>query len=386
MSDATQVRRVQFFDTTLRDGEQAPGAAMATADKCRVAALLEELRVDVIEAGFAASNDAAAEAIQLVSGVVTQPTICSLARAVEGDIIAAHRALRTAKRSRVHIFLATERNHMAVKLGLSPQEVITRAYQSVRQATALFDEVEFSPEVASKTDPSFLYEVIDAVVSAGARIVNIPDTVGYLLPDAYGRLVASVLERAAPSVRYSVHCHDDLGCATASSLAGLAAGATQVECTINGIGERAGNASLEEIAVAIAVHSDTLGLYHTLDLSVLNRLSRLVAEATRIPVAPNKAVVGKNAFAHESGIHQAGVIKSAALYELVDPALVGAVRQLPLGRLSGRHGLGAALTRLGYQYDIATLALVYELFLDLATQQVSVTDADLHRLMERITV
>jgi 2-isopropylmalate synthase len=334
-------RRIQIFDTTLRDGEQSPGIALQPHAKAEIASQLERLGVDVVEAGFAGSSPGDFEGVRAV--------VAALARANQVDIDAAAEALAAARRSRVHIVLGTSPIHMQAKLSLDPDEVVELARWSVGYAAARLDEVEFSCEDATRSDPAFVARVCRTVIAAGATVVNLPDTVGYALPADYAAFIADV-RRLCPDLRdvtLSVHCHDDLGLAVANSLAGIQAGADQVECTINGLGERAGNASLEEIVVALHVRADRFDVVTDVDTTQIMRTSRLVSERTGYVVQPNKAVVGANAFAHEAGIHQDGMLKDARTYQIIDPAHVGHRMTLPLGKHSGRHAFARACAELG---------------------------------------
>jgi 2-isopropylmalate synthase len=342
-------RRIQIFDTTLRDGEQSPGIALRPDDKAEIAQQLERLGVDVIEAGFAGSSPGDFEGVRAVVGAVSAPIVASLARARREDLDAAAEALVDAARSRIHIVLATSALHMEKKLGLEPEEVVHLARWAVEYAAERADEVEFSCEDATRSDPAFAARVCRVVIEAGATIVNLPDTVGYSLPAEYAGFLAE-LRRRCPELRdvtLSVHCHNDLGLAVANSLAGIQAGAEQVECTVNGIGERAGNASLEEIVVALKVRDDQFGVDTGIETSEITAASRLVSERTGYVVQPNKAVVGANAFAHEAGIHQDGMLKDRRTYQIIDPVDVGVRMTLPLGKHSGRHAFTLALAERG---------------------------------------
>ncbi len=385
---------VRIFDTSLRDGEQAPGASMNTAEKLEVARALSRLGVDVIEAGFpAASPDdhAAVRAIAAEVGVVPTegrpqhepPIICGLARCTRGDIEAAWSAVQGARHPRIHTFLATSDIHLEHKLRISRPEMVARAVEGVRFARSLCEDVEFSPEDAGRTHPAFLHEVLGEVIKAGATTLNIPDTVGYTLPDEFGALITGILSHTpgARDVTISVHCHDDLGLALANSLSGLRAGARQAEVTVNGIGERAGNASLEELVMALRTRAAVLGLETGIDTRQLCRASRLVSRCTSYPVPPNKAVVGANAFAHESGIHQDGMLKNARTYEIMRPEDVGAAQTtLILGKHSGRHAFSRRLAELGWPLEGSQLDRAFADFKVLADRKKSVHDADLAAL------
>ena len=382
------LEHVRIFDTSLRDGEQSPGATMTSIEKLDLARALARLRVDVIEAGFpAASPDdlAAVRAIADEVGTATNPPIiCALARASRGDIDRAWEAVRAAARPRIHTFLATSELHMQHKLRMTRTEVATRIAEMVAYARSLCEDVEFSPEDAGRSEPAFLYEVLELAIRAGATTLNIPDTVGYTTPDEFGALIAGIREHVpgAKDVVISVHCHDDLGLATANTLAGIAAGARQAEVTINGIGERAGNASLEEVVMALHTRAPRFGVTTGVDTTQLVRTSKLVSSCTGMPVQPNKAIVGANAFAHESGIHQDGMLKHDATYEIMRPETVGATQTtLVLGKHSGRAALAARLAELGFPIEGAALDRVFARFKELADRRKQVTDADLEVLV-----
>jgi 2-isopropylmalate synthase len=334
-------RRIQVFDTTLRDGEQSPGIALQPHEKAEIAAQLERLGVDVVEAGFPAASPGDFDGVRAVAAALTRATVAAFARARREDVEAAAEALEAAHRSRLHVVIATSALHMEKKLGLTPEEVIERARDTVAYAATLVDEVEFCCEDATRSDPVFVAQVCRAAVRAGATTVNLPDTVGCTLPADYAKFVASV-RRRLPNVTLSVHCHNDLGLAVANTLAGVQAGAGQVECTVNGIGERAGNAALEEVVMALTLHRAQFGVVTGIDTTELTRASRLVSELTGYDVQRNKAVVGANAFAHEAGIHQDGMLKDERTYQIMDPVSVGARTTLPLGKHSGRHAFARA--------------------------------------------
>jgi 2-isopropylmalate synthase len=386
---------VRIFDTTLRDGEQSPGATMTSAEKLEVAKALSRLGVDAIEAGFpAASPDDLAAVRAIAEAVGTRavegrpssepPIICGLARAARADIDRAWEAVKGAKHPRIHTFLATSDLHMQHKLRMTREEVLARVKEMVAHAKSYCDDVEFSPEDAGRSDPAFLYQVLDLAIRAGATTLNIPDTVGYTTPDEFGALIKGIRENVpgVDKVVISVHCHDDLGMATANSLAGILAGARQAEVTINGIGERAGNTSLEEVVMTLQTRAPKFGLKTGIDATQLMRLSRLVSSATGISVPPNKAVVGANAFAHESGIHQDGMLKHQGTYEIMRPESVGVTQtRLVLGKHSGRAALAARLVELGYSFDDAALGRIFTRFKALADRRKSVADADLEALI-----
>ncbi|HEC21662.1 MAG TPA: 2-isopropylmalate synthase [Chloroflexi bacterium] len=392
MPAAVDKNYVRIFDTTLRDGEQSPGATMTSAEKLEVARALARLGVDVIEAGFPAASPDDFEAVRRIAQEVGNlreegrepPIICGLARATRGDIEAAWNAVKSAARPRIHTFIATSEIHMKHKLRMDPEEVVERVIEMVSYARSLCDDVEFSPEDAGRSDPEFLYVVLGEAIKAGATTLNIPDTVGYTTPDEFGALIAGIIENTpgVEDVIVSVHCHDDLGLATANTLAGIMAGARQAEVTINGIGERAGNTSLEEIVMALKTRYPVFGLTTGIDTTQIMRVSRMVSNYTGIPVQPNKAIVGANAFAHEAGIHQDGMLKHHETYEIMRPEMVGVTRtRLVLGKHSGRHALRARLAELGYDLSDEDLVRVFDRFKRLADKKKTITDADLEALM-----
>ncbi|MGH9615177.1 MAG: 2-isopropylmalate synthase [Acidobacteriaceae bacterium] len=377
-------QKIYFFDTTLRDGEQSPGCSMYTAEKVRMAKQLELLGVDVIEAGFAIASDGDFSAVRQVAQEVRGPRICSLARAKEEDIVTAARALEPAAKSRIHIFLASSDIHLEYKLQISREQALELTDKSVRLARRYADDVEFSPEDASRSDREFLRTMVQTAVDAGATVINMPDTVGYTVPHEYASMFRLMKERihGVENVVLSSHCHNDLGLAVANSLAALEAGARQVECTINGIGERAGNAALEEMAAAIHVRHDQLPFHHNLDLKQLYPASQLLSEIITFSPAPNKAVVGSNAFSHEAGIHQHGVMSNPLCYEIMTPTQVGVpANRMVLGKHSGRHALGHRLKELGYSLSRADLDLAYDRFVEVADRKKSVFDQDLVSIM-----
>jgi 2-isopropylmalate synthase len=342
-------RRISIFDTTLRDGEQSPGIALQPHDKAEIAEQLERLGVDVIEAGFPGASTGDFEGVRAVAAAVREPTVAALARTRREDIDAAREAVVDARRSRIHVFIATSVVHMEKKLGLEPHEVAAQVGWAVDYAKSGADEVEFSCEDATRSDPGFVAAVCGIAIRAGATTINLPDTVGYALPEQYAWFLSEV-RRLCPELRaatLSVHCHNDLGLAVANSLAGVAAGADQVECTVNGIGERAGNASLEEIVVALKVRRDHFEVDTGVRTSEIAASSRLVSARTGYVVQPNKAVVGANAFAHEAGIHQDGMLKDERTYQIIDPTEVGVAMTLPLGKHSGRHAFARACAERG---------------------------------------
>ena len=360
---------ITVFDTTLRDGEQSPGCSMNLEEKLRLARQLDTLGVDVIEAGFPIASEGDFEAVRAVTRAVRRPIIAGLARAKREDVERAWEAVREAARPRVHVFLATSDIHLHYKLKISREECLRQAHEAVDLARSLCADVEFSPEDATRTELSFLCAVCEAVVEAGASTVNLPDTVGYTVPPEMSKIIAAVLERTRGKAVISAHCHNDLGLAVANTIAAIEAGARQVECTINGIGERAGNASLEEIVMAMRVRADVMPYETGINSEQLYPSSCLLSEITGVSVQPNKAVVGRNAFAHEAGIHQDGVIKNPLTYEIMTPQSVGVPdSRLVLGKHSGRHALGRRCEELGYQFSRRELDRVYRRFVALADQ------------------
>jgi 2-isopropylmalate synthase len=376
--------RITVFDTTLRDGEQSPGCSMNVQEKLRMARQLDRLGVDVIEAGFPIASDGDFEAVQAIAAAVRRPVIAGLARACAPDIERAWQALKGAARPRIHVFLATSDIHLKYKLRISRAQCLEQARESVRLAKSFCQDVEFSPEDATRTDRDFLCEVVQAVIDEGATTVNIPDTVGYTMPAEFAEIIQMLRERVRgiENITISVHCHNDLGLAVANTLAALAAGARQVECTINGIGERAGNASLEEIVMATRVRPDRYAYETAVVSEQLYPASQVLSEITGVPVQPNKAIIGRNAFAHEAGIHQDGVLKNPLTYEIMTPQSVGVPdSRLVLGKHSGRHALSLRCEQLGYQFDRRELDEVYRRFVVLADQIKHVQD---HHLLELI--
>jgi 2-isopropylmalate synthase len=388
---------VRVFDTTLRDGEQSPGASLTSAEKLEIARSLARMGVDVIEAGFPQASPDDLEAVRRIAIEVGNPlrgdgeihrqapVICGLARAARGDIEAAWEAVKHAARPRIHTFLATSPIHMRYKLRMEPEQVVERVKEMVSYAASLCENIEFSPEDAGRSDPRFLYFVLEEAIKAGATTLNIPDTVGYTTPEEFGRLVSGIMANTAGINRVilSVHCHDDLGLATANTLAGIRAGARQVEVTVNGIGERAGNTSLEEVVMALHTRRSVYGLETGIDTTQIARISRMVSNTTGIPVQPNKAIVGANAFAHEAGIHQDGMLKHQNTYEIMQPEMVGVSRsRLVLGKHSGRHALKAHLEELGYALSAQDIDQAFERYKQLADKKKVITDADLEALVE----
>ncbi|KMQ80090.1 2-isopropylmalate synthase [Candidatus Burkholderia pumila] len=375
-----------IFDTTLRDGEQSPGASMTKEEKIRIAKQLERMKVDVIEAGFAASSNGDFDAINTIAQLVKDSTVCSLARANDKDIQRAADALKPANQFRIHTFIATSALHMKKKLRMSPEQVLEQSRLAVRFARKFTDDVEFSPEDGSRSDIDFLCRVLEAVISEGARTINIADTVGYGVPEMYGNLVKTLRERVPNSDKavWSVHCHDDLGMAVANSLAGVkVGGARQVECTINGLGERAGNTSLEEIVMAVKTRKDYFGLDLGIDKSQIVPTSKLVSQITGFVVQPNKAVVGANAFAHASGIHQDGVLKARDTYEIMRAEDVGwTANKIVLGKLSGRNAFKQRLEELGVTLDSeADVNAVFARFKELADRKAEIFDEDIMQIV-----
>ena len=375
-----------IFDTTLRDGEQSPGASMTRDEKLRIARQLERLKVDVIEAGFAASSNGDFECIKAISEVIKDATVCSLARANDRDISRAAEALRPAKSGRLHLFLATSALHMEKKLRMTPDEVFEQARLSVRFARNLMDDIEFSPEDGYRSDPDFLCRVLEAVIAEGATTINVPDTVGYAVPELYGQFIRQLRERIPNSDKaiWSVHCHNDLGLAVANSLAGvMIGGARQVECTINGLGERAGNCSLEEVVMAIKTRRDFFELDIGIETKHILATSRMVSQTTGFVVQPNKAVVGANAFAHASGIHQDGVLKARDTYEIMRAEDVGwSANKIVLGKLSGRNAFKQRLIELGVVMSSeADINAAFVKFKDLADKKSEIFDEDILALV-----
>ncbi|MBX3631870.1 MAG: 2-isopropylmalate synthase [Acidovorax sp. SCN 68-22] len=375
-----------IFDTTLRDGEQSPGASMTRDEKLRIARQLERLKVDVIEAGFAASSNGDFEAVQLIANNIQDSTICSLSRANDRDIARAAEALKGANRARIHTFIATSPLHMEKKLRMTPEQVLEQATQSVRFARNLCADIEFSPEDGYRSEVDFLCRVIEAVIREGATTINVPDTVGYAVPELYGNFIKTLRERVPNSDKaiWSVHCHNDLGMAVANSLAGVKiGGARQVECTINGLGERAGNCSLEEVVMAVKTRKDYFGLNVGIDTQHIVAASRMVSQTTGFVVQPNKAVVGANAFAHASGIHQDGVLKARDTYEIMRAEDVGwSANKIVLGKLSGRNAFKQRLQELGVSMDSeADINAAFARFKELADRKSEIFDEDILALV-----
>lgn len=377
--------KIVIFDTTLRDGEQSPGCSMQLEDKLRLARQLERLNVDILEAGFPISSEGDFEAVRAVAAEVRGPTIAALARANRQDIERAWEAVRDAHKRRIHTFIATSDIHLKYKLRKTRSEVLAQAAEAVKIARDLCEEVQFSAEDATRTDIDFLVEVFEATIEQGASVINVPDTVGYSVQDEYGDLFRVLAERVSNSdkVIFSAHCHDDLGVAVANSLSAIVNGCRQVECTINGIGERAGNAALEEIVMTLATRPDRLPYYTDIVQKEIYASSCLLCEVTESYVQPNKAIVGKNAFAHEAGIHQDGVLKEASTYEIMTPQSVGVPsNKIVMGKHSGRHALSVKLKQLGYDLSRGDLDRAYLCFTRLADSRREVTDEDLVAIVE----
>ena len=382
MADQVSTNHVRIFDTTLRDGEQAPGFSMSTDAKIIVARALQALNVDIIEAGFAAASPGDAAAVRTIASEIEGPTICSLARAGVGDVEAAARALEPAKKKRIHTFIGTSPLHRDAKLKMSKTEIIDRIGDIVSFARSLVDDVEFSPEDAIRTERDYLLEAVRAAIDAGATTINIPDTVGYTTPEEITDLFRFLTANSPSHITFSTHCHDDLGMAVANSLAAVRGGARQIECAINGIGERAGNCSLEEAVMALAVRRDFFNMKTQIDTSQLYHASQSLARVTHNPVPRNKAIVGRNAFAHEAGIHQHGVLADKRTYEIMDAETVGVPSNaLVLGKHSGKHAVAARIKALGFEISSQKVEDIFPDFKHLADTCREVTDADLVRLV-----
>ncbi len=385
MTISANPNRVIIFDTTLRDGEQSPGAAMTLDEKLRIAESLDAFGVDVIEAGFPISSNGDFEAVSEIAKLVKQATVCGLARAGFKDIDRAGEAVRHAQRGRIHTFISTSPVHMKHKLQMEPHQVLDAISASVARARDLVEDVEWSAEDATRTEFDFLCRSVEAAIKAGATTINLPDTVGYATPQEYAALFSKVIARVpgADTVRFSTHCHNDLGLAVANSLAGVIGGARQIECSINGIGERAGNAALEEIVMALKVRKDAMPYETGIDTAQIARISRLVSSTIAFPIQYNKAIVGKNAFAHESGIHQDGMLKNAETYEIMRPEDVGVAKSsLVLGKLSGRHAFREKLSAMGYELGQNALQDAFDRFKALADKKRHVFDEDIAALVD----
>jgi 2-isopropylmalate synthase len=375
-------KKIFIFDTTLRDGEQVPGCKLNTTEKIELALQLEALGVDIIEAGFPISSPGDFHSVEEISRMVKEATVCGLSRAVEKDIETAARALKQARRPRIHTGIGTSDFHIKSKFNSTREEILARAVQAVKWAKNFVDDVEFYAEDAGRTDNEYLARVIEAVIAAGATVVNIPDTTGYCLPDQYGAKIAFLANnvRNIDKAVISCHCHNDLGLATANSIAGIISGARQIECTINGLGERAGNTSLEEVVMVIKQHKH-LGFYTGINTRELNPMSQLVSDTMRMPVQPNKAIVGANAFSHSSGIHQDGFLKDATTYEIINPEEVGAAEsRIVLTARSGRSALAFRLQKIGYSFNRNDIDALYQSFVQVADTKKEVVEADLHNL------
>ncbi|MFN3667656.1 MAG: 2-isopropylmalate synthase [Sediminibacterium sp.] len=377
-------QQVYIFDTTLRDGEQVPGCKLNTKEKLELALKLEALGVDIIEAGFPISSPGDFESVEQIAKAVKTATVCGLSRAVQKDIEVAAQALKYAKRPRIHTGIGTSDYHIKAKFNATQDEILARAVQAVKWARNFTDDVEFYAEDAGRTSNEYLARVIEAVIAAGATVVNIPDTTGYCLPHQYGEKIAYLKNNVSNIDRavISCHCHNDLGLATANAIAGVISGARQIECTINGLGERAGNTSLEEVVMILQQHKD-LGFYTNVQSQQLNPISREVSDVMRMPVQPNKAIVGANAFSHSSGIHQDGFLKDAQTYEIINPEEVGAEgSKIVLTARSGRSALAHRFQKLGYQYNRNDIDVLYQSFLQVADRKKEVEESDLHAMAQ----
>lgn len=376
--------KVYIFDTTLRDGEQVPGCKLNTSEKIDLALRLEDLGVDIIEAGFPISSPGDFESVNQIAKIIKNTVVCGLSRAVQKDIETAAMALKPAARPRIHTGIGTSDFHIKSKFNSNREDILQRAIQCVKWARNFTDDVEFYAEDAGRTDNEYLARVVEAVIAAGATTVNIPDTTGYCLPQQYGEKIAYLVNHV-PNIDKAViscHCHNDLGLATANSIAGIMNGARQIECTINGLGERAGNTSLEEVVMVIRQHKD-IGFYTSVEAKKLNPMSRLVSDTMRMPVQPNKAIVGANAFSHSSGIHQDGFLKDALTYEIINPEDVGAEgSKIVLTARSGRSALAHRLQKLGFQFNRNDIDVLYPRFLDIADRKKEVQDEDLKAMAE----
>ncbi|MBS7578063.1 MULTISPECIES: 2-isopropylmalate synthase [unclassified Enterococcus] len=383
------MEKVQFFDTTLRDGEQTPGVSFSTKEKVAVALQLEKWGVDVIEAGFPASSNESFKAVQEIAKVATKLSVTGLARLVKNDIDKAYEALKDARYPQIHVFIATSPVHMEYKLKMTPEQVLASIKEHVSYAREKFEIVQFSPEDATRSEKAFLLEAVQAAVDAGASVINVPDTVGYSNPEEYGAIFKYLIEniKTDREIIYSPHCHDDLGMATANSLAAIKNGARRVEGTVNGLGERAGNTALEEVAVALKIRQDYYQVESGIVLKETKNTSDLISRFSAIAVPKNKAVVGGNAFAHESGIHQDGFLKNPSTYEIITPEMVGVAHSsLPLGKLSGRHAFNEKLKELGFELSENDLKAAFSDFKDLADKKNDISDADLRALIAGQTV
>ncbi len=389
MSTNTDSNRIYIFDTTMRDGEQSPGASMNLAEKLRIAEVLEDMGVDIIEAGFPIASEGDFEAVNEIAKVVTESTVCGLARSSKMDIECCAEAVKPAKRSRIHTFISTSPLHMKYKLQMDPEDVYQAVIDSVTYARSFTDDVEWSCEDGSRTEPDFMCRTVEAAINAGAGTINIPDTVGYAVPDEFGAMIEMLFNRV-PNIDQaiiSVHCHNDLGLAVANSLAAVKAGARQVECTINGLGERAGNAAMEEVVMALRTRQDSMPYSNNIKTENITKASRLVSTITGFTVQPNKAIVGANAFAHESGIHQDGMLKNAQTYEIMTPESVGLTEsKLVLGKHSGRAAFRSKLKELGYSLGDNAINDAFKRFKDLADLKKDVFDEDIVALVDETVV
>ncbi|HLK27357.1 MAG TPA: 2-isopropylmalate synthase [Puia sp.] len=384
----TPDKKIHIFDTTLRDGEQVPGCKLNTSEKIELAVKLEELGVDIIEAGFPISSPGDFHSVEEISKIIKNATVCGLTRAVQKDIEVAADALKLAKRPRIHTGIGTSDYHIKSKFNSTREEILKRATQAVKWAKNFVDDVEFYAEDAGRTDNDYLAQVVEAVIAAGATVVNIPDTTGYCLPYQYGEKIAYLINNVKniDKAIISCHCHNDLGLATANSIAGVIAGARQIECTINGLGERAGNTSMEECVMIIKQHKH-LGFYTGIKSEMLNPMSRLVSDTMRMPVQPNKAIVGSNAFSHSSGIHQDGFLKDSLTYEIINPEEVGAGEsKIVLTARSGRSALAHRFRKIGYEFTRNDIDVLYEKFLKVADTKKEVVEEDLQDLAKQYLV
>jgi 2-isopropylmalate synthase len=375
--------KIYIFDTTLRDGEQVPGCKLNTKEKIELALSLEALGVDIIEAGFPISSPGDFDSVNEISKIIKNATVCGLTRAVQKDIEVAAEALKYAKRPRIHTGIGASDNHIKYKFNTTREDIIDRAIRAVKLSKNYVDDVEFYAEDAGRADLPFLAKLIESVIAVGATVVNIPDTTGYCLPHQYGAIIAYLKNNVSniDKAIISCHCHNDLGLATANSIAGAMNGARQIECTINGLGERAGNTALEEVVMVLKQHKE-LGLYSNVNTKLLHPLSRQVSEIMRVPTQPNKAIVGANAFSHSSGIHQDGFLKETTTYEIIDPTEVGAdLSRIVLTARSGRSALAFRLHKLGYQFNRDEIDELYQLFLQVADSKKEVMDDDLHTMI-----
>jgi 2-isopropylmalate synthase len=377
--------KVEIYDTTLRDGEQSPGCSLNDEEKMQVARQLERLHVDVIEAGFPASSPDDFKAVQDIAREIKGSTVTGLARCVKSDIDACWKALKETESPRIHVFIATSPIHMAYKLKKTPDQVIEMAVQSVKYARKFFPQIEFSAEDASRSDLDFLTKVVQATIDAGATVINLPDTVGYSTPGEFANMFRYIRNHVTGDsrVRYSCHCHNDLGMATANTLASVEAGVRQVECTVNGVGERAGNVALEEVGAALHVRKDIFGVTTQLNLKEIKKTSRMVSRLMHSPIQANKAIVGANAFAHEAGIHQDGVLKNPKTYEIMSPSLIGLDKtELVLGKHSGRHALIAKASELGFHIEENKVNRCFKAFKEMADEKKTISNEDLIHFFE----